>query len=250
MSGPAGDPLPSAPLPPGAPAPRRPGSRVVLFDVGMTLVETHPSARDLILGVLRGHGLQADEADMERVEPLAWQAVSHLLPFHRYGQEESQAFWDAFYAALLRSLGLPPEPRLRTAMFAEFQRLENWRLYPDAVPVIQELRSRGYRLGVVSNWEEWLEDLLLALDVHALFDVIVASGPFGRAKPHPSIFQQALTALEAEPSEAVHVGDSLRDDVAGALAVGIRPILVDRRGRHASLDVERIASLSELLERL
>jgi putative hydrolase of the HAD superfamily len=224
--------------------------RLVLFDVGATLVDPHPSARELILRVFRTHGLAFEETDLARAEPTAWQAVAGLMPFQRYGLEESRAFWDAFYEALLAALGQADDLALRSELYAEFQRLENWRLYPDVVPVLKELRAMRYRLGVVSNWEEWLEDLLLSLEVHRLFDVIVASGPFGRAKPHPSIFTKALELAGLAASEAVHVGDSPRDDVQGARAAGIRPILIDRRDRHSALEVERITSLAELPELL
>ena len=219
----------------------------MLFDVGATLVDPHPSARELVLRVLQAHGLKVGAADLAQAEPVAWKAVAHLMPFQRYGQEESRAFWDAFYRALLESLGQADNDRLRSALYEEFQRLENWRLYSDAVPVLEELRGRGYRLGVVSNWEEWLEDMLLAMDVHRLFDVILASGPFGRAKPHPSIFRRALEMVGVEASEAVHVGDSLRDDIEGARAAGLRAILIDRHGRHPNVEVERITGLAELL---
>jgi putative hydrolase of the HAD superfamily len=219
---------------------------LILFDVGATLVDPHPSARELVLRVLRQHGFDLQPEDMEPAEAAAWKSVSSLMPFQRYGQEESSAFWDAFYRALLGSLGLPDAPALRAALYAEFQRLENWRLYPDVVPVLETLRGLGSRLGVVSNWEEWLEDLLLALGVHKLFEVIIASGPFGRAKPHPSVFSRALELTGAEPSQTVHVGDSLREDVEGARSAGIRPILLDRHNRYPSLEVERISSLWEL----
>jgi putative hydrolase of the HAD superfamily len=224
--------------------PRRP--RVVLFDVGATLVDPHPSAPELVLRVLRTHGLEVSADELGAAEPDAWRAVRHLIPFQRYGQEESRAFWDVFYGVLLERLGRANDGAVRAALYDEFQRLENWRLYPEAISVLQELRARGYRLGVVSNWEEWLENLLLALEVHALFDGIVASGPFGRAKPHPSIFLKALDLLGATPAEAVHVGDNPRDDVEGARAAGLRPILIDRRNRFPSLDVDRISSLEEL----
>src|SRR5207244_2287202 len=102
-------------------------------------------------------------------------------------------------------LGVDDEGPLRAVLYAEFQRLENWRLYPDARPTLEALRAHGYVLGVVSNWEEWLEDLLLALEVHHLFQVVVGSGPFGQAKPHPSIFLEALRLAGVAPSEAVHV---------------------------------------------
>jgi putative hydrolase of the HAD superfamily len=201
-----------------------------------------------VLGVLRRNGLAVEQTDLARAEPLAWQQVRHLMPFERYGQDESRAFWAQFYRALLAALGRVDDPELREQLYAEFQRLENWRLYPDAVPVLGELRARSYRLGVVSNWEEWLEDLLLALEVHKLFDFVLASGPYGRAKPHRSIFEQALRLAGVRPAEAVHVGDAPREDVEGARAVGIRPILIDRRGRYPDLDVERVTTLSELLD--
>jgi putative hydrolase of the HAD superfamily len=220
--------------------------RLILFDVGSTLVDPRPSARELVLRVLRQHGLPVDADDLARAEPEAWKAVAGLMPFQRYGQAESRVFWDAFYHALLEGLGQADNPPLRGALYTEFQRLENWRLYPDVVPTLQDLRQRQYRLGVVSNWEEWLEELLLALEVHQLFEVIVASGPFGRAKPHPSIFARALELAEVTPAEAVHVGDSLRDDVEGARAAGLRAILLDRRGRYPDADVERITGLGEL----
>lgn len=224
--------------------------RLVLFDVGATLVDPHPSAQEVVLRTLRRHGLAVQSRDLARAEPLAWQRVAHLMPFQRYGQEESRAFWDAFYRALLDSLGQADDGPLRAELYAAFQRLENWRLFPEAVPVLRELRARGFRLGVVSNWEEWLEDLLLALEVHTLFDVIVASGPFGRAKPDPSIFARALELAGATAAEAVHVGDNPRDDVEGARVAGIRPILIDRGDRYAALEVERIKSLEELPARL
>jgi len=185
--------------------------------------------------------------DLRLAEPQAWQAVAGMLPFQRYGQAESCAFWKAFYATLLKSVGVAPAERLCGQIYSEFQQVENWRDYPDAIPVLRELKARGYRLGVVSNWEEWLDQLLAALGMSDVFEVIVASGSFGRAKPDPSIFWEALRALDVRPDAAVHVGDSLRDDVCGAQAAGIRAILVDRRDRFPDAGVERVLSLSELL---
>jgi putative hydrolase of the HAD superfamily len=223
---------------------------LVLFDVGSTLVDPHPSARDLILRVLQARGLTLEAEELARAEPLAFRAVSSLMPFQRYGQDESRAYWQAFYGALMRELGLPDDPVARDELYRTFQQLENWRLYDDALPVLETLRGRGYRLGVVSNWEEWLEDLLLSLEVHHFFELILASGPFGRAKPHPSIFERALALAGVPPQAAVHIGDRPLEDVDAPLSIGIRPILLDRRQRHGELAVERIASLTELLELL
>ena len=73
----------------------------------------------------------------------------------------------------------------------------------------------------------------------------VGSTEHGRIKPHPSIFETALTALEVDPSEAVMVGDSYEDDIEGARAVGIRAILVDRDGLHPG-EPDRIDTLLAL----
>jgi putative hydrolase of the HAD superfamily len=220
---------------------------VILFDVGATLVDPHPSARELVVGVLRERGFEVDLPRVAEIEPTAWRQVSHLLPFHRYGQEESRAFWDAFYSALLLGLELPDEMATRRALYDVFQIVRNWKLYSDVVPTLEALRAEGYRLGIVSNWEEWLEELLDTLAVRGYFDVIAGSGLVGRAKPHRSIFEHALRAVGADPAQAVHIGDNPRDDVEGARAVGVRPILIDRHGRQTGIEgVERIQSLAEL----
>ena len=221
--------------------------QLILFDVGATLVDPHPSARELVVRVLRERGFDVDLARLAEIEPTAWQRVGHLLPFHRYGQEESRAFWDAFYSALLLGLGLPDESATRQALYDVFQVVRNWKLYPDVQPTLEALRSEGYRLGIVSNWEEWLEDLLDTLAVRRYFDVIAGSGLVGRAKPHPAIFEHALRAVGADPAHAVHIGDNPRDDVQGARAAGIRPILIDRHGRHLTIEaVDRIEHFGDL----
>ena len=156
-------------------------------------------------------------------------------------------FGRRYYATLLKSVGVAPAERLCAQIYSEFQRVENWRGYPDAIPVLRELKARGYRLGVVSNWEEWLDQLLAALGMSDVFEVMMRVRQFGPTSPDPSIFLEALRALDVRPDAAVHVGDSLRDDVCGAQAAGIRAILIDRSDRFPDAGVERVLNLSELL---
>jgi len=227
-----------------------PKTQLVLFDVGSTLVDPFPSSREIVLRVLLDGGMRLDLSDLQQAEPQAWQSVSHLLPFQRYGRAESQVFWNAFYSALLDCLGIAHDQHIRGKIYHEFQRVENWRCYPDCLPALNELKAAGYRLGVVSNWEEWLDTLLVALGLSELFEVAIAFGNFGRAKPDPSIFYEALRVVGVSPDRAVYVGDSLRDDVEGARAAGLRPILIDRQTRFPLADVERISSLTELMSLL
>jgi putative hydrolase of the HAD superfamily len=128
-------------------------------------------------------------------------------------------------------------------MVREWERHENFSLYEDSLPVLDELRRHGLKIGLVSNGQRDLEEFAAhhALDA----DAMVGSKAHGRTKPHPSIFVAALEALEVAPHEVAMVGDSLEDDIEGARALGIRAIFLDRDGRH--LDAEdRIDTLLAL----
>ena len=113
-------------------------------------------------------------------------------------------------------------------MVREWERHENFSLYEDALPVLDELRRHGIRIGLISNGQRDLDEFAAhhALDV----DAIVGSKAHGRIKPHASIFVAALRSLDVAPDEAAMVGDSYEDDIEGARALGIRAILLDRDG--------------------
>ena len=90
-----------------------------------------------------------------------------------------------------------------------------------------------------------------SLGVAQYFDAIISGADVGLAKPHPGIFQSALAAIQVDPHEALFVGDSLKTDIVGAKAAGMRAVLIERslRSHHASgyLVIERLGALDELL---
>jgi putative hydrolase of the HAD superfamily len=106
------------------------------------------------------------------------------------------------------------------------------------------LRERGLSLVVVSNWDCSLPGVLEGVGLLGLVDAVVASAVVGAAKPDARIFMAALQAAGCEAAEAVHVGDSVDNDVAGATAAGIRAVLLVRGPDRG--DGPRIASLSDL----
>ena len=118
-------------------------------------------------------------------------------------------------------------------------------LYDDVLPVLDELRRSGLRIGLISNTSRDLGAFVrhFALDV----DAWLASGSYGKVKPSPLVFRAALELVGCEPGAALMVGDSPRDDVAGARAVGMRALLLDRAGVFPDA-LERIESLTELPE--
>jgi putative hydrolase of the HAD superfamily len=124
--------------------------------------------------------------------------------------------------------------------------------FPDAAPALRALRAAGVRLVVVSNWDASLRERLAETGLAALLDGVVASAPFGAAKPDPAIFARGLELAGADAAAAWHVGDSEREDVDGARAAGVAPILLRRDGGPGPAGVTTIrslAGLSELLRR-
>jgi putative hydrolase of the HAD superfamily len=119
--------------------------------------------------------------------------------------------------------------------------------YPDAAPALRTLRERGVSIVVVSNWDHSLHERLEETGLAPLVDGAVASAELGHAKPDRAIFEHALSLSGADPGSALHAGDALEEDVRGALAAGLRAILVARDGVPATPpDVPVIRSLVEL----
>jgi putative hydrolase of the HAD superfamily len=119
--------------------------------------------------------------------------------------------------------------------------------YDDAGPSLVRWQTSGLARIVVSNWDISLYDVLEATGLRGLIDGVVCSAEVGVSKPDPAPFAAALRLTGLAPAEVVHIGDSLEEDVAGARAAGIEPILIRRRqdGAEPAAGVRVIASLRE-----
>jgi putative hydrolase of the HAD superfamily len=102
--------------------------------------------------------------------------------------------------------------------------------YPDAAPALERLREQQLKLVCVSNWDCSLGTVLERCGLAALLDGAVSSAEAGAQKPDPAIFEAALRFAGVDATEAVHVGDTPEEDIAGAKAAGIRALLLDREG--------------------
>ncbi len=128
---------------------------------------------------------------------------------------------------------------------AHFRDPASWAIYEDVVPALDALERRGLSLAVVSNWDSHLPALLQKLGLATRFQVLAVSAVEQTGKPEHEIFLRTCVRLSVSPDEALHVGDSLREDYEGARAAGLRALLLDRQDRHPGIP-ERIRSLSEL----
>ncbi len=202
--------------------------RAVLFDVDFTLARPGPDlGPEGYRRVGARYGLELDPA----LYPEARTAAIESLERHPELRHDEE-LWFAFTERIVRGMGGDSDAarQLAVEMTRLWERSENFDLYDDALPVIEELRRHGLKLGLVSNSAREIADFVAhhALDV----DCAVTSRSHGFTKPHESIFRAALELLEVAPAEAAMVGDSVEDDIEGALALGMRAFLIDRDGSH------------------
>jgi HAD superfamily hydrolase (TIGR01549 family) len=216
--------------------------RAVLFDVDFTLCRPGPELGPEGYAALgREYGLTLDP---ERYEEARLAAIEDLRQHPELDHDEE--IWVRFTEDIVRGMGGGGSGAVGEIALQIVRRWEHaaqFELYDDVLPVLGALRGAGLRLGLISNTSRDLGAFVrhFALDV----DAWIASGSYGKVKPSPLIFRAALELVGCEPQAALMVGDSPRDDVAGARAVGIRALLLDRAGRFPD-EPERIESLAEL----
>ena len=216
-----------------------------------TLLELRAPA-PLLVQELRARGVAIGE-------PQAAEALAAEIAYYRAHHDSA---FDAASLALLRErcaavlrealtragadVGALTAHELRDALLAALR----FRAYDEVPDALRALRRAGHRLVVVSNWDVSLHEALRDTGLAALLDGAISSAEAGAAKPDPRIFARALELAGggALASNALHAGDSVEFDVGGALAAGLRPVLIARGGRPANVPagVAVIGSLAEL----
>ena len=199
----------------------------VLFDVDFTIAKPGPElGPEGYQRLGERFGLKLDPARYADARAKAIEGIKRHPEL-----EHDEEIWVAFTERIIRNMGGEADSAYdcAVAMTKAWEHAEHFELYEDALPVLEELRRRGLKLGLVSNTGRDLDEFVAhhQLDV----DAVLGSGAFGRTKPHPTIFRAVLERLQVEPGEAAMVGDSPEDDVDGARALGMRAFLVDRDGR-------------------
>jgi putative hydrolase of the HAD superfamily len=194
--------------------------RAVLLDALGTLIRLEPPAPRL------AQALAVDLRDAERA--VAAEMAYYRANLHR-GRDASGLAALRMDCARVVQRELPGEWALEVVHSALLDAIR-FTPFDDAVPALRELRSSGVRTVVVSNWDLSLHDALAGAGLTELVDGAVASAEVGVAKPDVGIFSRALALAGAGAADAWHVGDTVEADVEGALAAGIRPVLIVRSG--------------------
>jgi putative hydrolase of the HAD superfamily len=227
--------------------------KAVFFDAGDTLLAPHPSFAEIFAEVVSERGQKVDphavEGMFQRVAPTFVELLDGTgSKTWSTSRAVSKRFWGTVYQVAFGELGIDDSKgELAEALYDRFTRYESYRLFPDSLPALRAAKEAGLMVGLISNFEEWLEGMLAHMEVAELLDVTVISGKEGIEKPDPAIFRLALDRAGVEAASAVYVGDQPKIDIEAAAAIGMRGVLIDRRGRHPTFQGPRITALDQLL---
>ena len=224
-----------------------PTPRAALFDVDYTLLRPNEMFRAEGYQTMGAKfGLALDVERWNEAEKAAYAVVkarrTELGPAHDDG------VYEAIAGAVITGMGGGPADvvqRCAEAVIREWTRCENFTLYDDVKPCLERLRAAGIGIGLVSNTNRDLGEVLEHFYLDAFIDAAVTSLDVGFFKPAPQIYLAVLDRLDVSIADAVMIGDSYEDDVAGAMRCGLAAIMLDRDGRR-DLPVPTIRSLAEL----
>jgi len=216
--------------------------RAITFDVGGTLVQPCPSVGHVYAEVASQHGLQISPELLNQRFAKAWKVFK--------GFNHTKADWGRMVDLTFQELTpTPPSLTFFDQLYSRFSAPEVWHIFPEVHHTLEMLRSRGFKLAVISNWDERLRPLLHSLELDRYFEEIVISCEVGVPKPAAVIFSRTAEVLRLSPCEILHVGDDLIADVEGARAAGFNAVFLDRAGvtgpgRVRDLrDLERLVSV-------
>lgn len=243
--------------------------RVISLDVGWTLAFPIRSIWEIFADLCTEGGVpttaQACEENIRALWSMAQaRAAEEFHPEARYSDSDAEfaAQFDLLGRVIFPSLGLENDLEARMASFLErFWNLENWQIFPDVLPTLEEFRRRGLRVGILSNAPTDMPQLLDRLGISPWLDYQVVSAAEGCRKPDRRLFSVAVERAGVDPEAILHVGDMYVEDIVGGSAAGLSTLLMERGERALfpsfresegrSLDADRIVgSLGDVLARL
>jgi len=224
--------------------------RAVFFDVDFTLIYPGPMFRgEGYRAFCRRYGMDADPSRFDAAVASA-AAVLDGVESAAYDAE----IFVRYTRRIIEQMGGCGEriDECAREIYAEWALCQHFELYDDVADALRELAAAGLRLGLISNSHRCLASFQSHFELEGVISAAVSSSEHGFMKPHPSIFAAALQLVNAAAHESVMVGDSVKQDVDGALAAGMRAILLHRGGgAHASaadLAARRVPVIASLVE--
>jgi HAD superfamily hydrolase (TIGR01662 family) len=230
-------------------------TRAVFFDVDFTLIYPGPTLQGEGYGYFCArHGVTVDTALFRAAVGKAAPVLDEVKA-HNY---DAQLFID-YTRTIIEHMGGGGAGAGLAArdIYDEWAACHHFFLYDDVEPALRTLARAGLKIGLISNTQRPLDEFAAHFALERVFSAAISSAELGYLKPHPAIFEAALSAVGEPAASAVMVGDSVKADIEGARQVGMRAVLVRRRGDGLSSplqhtlgpgyeDVPVIGSLAEL----
>jgi HAD superfamily hydrolase (TIGR01549 family) len=219
----------------------------ILWDVGGTLVEFACTLPQSVRARLSACGLDHTSVSDDRIEQTYTDFISAERNWRTIDHErDAEAQW---LANLFCECNLNPQT-LRQAAREMPRYFDLYRPVDGIIPLLAELRSRGSKMAIVSNWPPSLPEFLAHHSLAPFFDAVIYSAQDGIHKPDPQIFRRALAAIRARPNESIFIGNDLVQDIEGSTSVGLRAIHFDPRKSCHSCDADDVSALRRILEPL
>jgi len=222
--------------------PRPDKFKVVLFDLGGTLIKT-ASVPEIYRRILQVYGVNVSldaisKAHGENEKEFSLEKMVAL----------QKGFWIRWNARVLERIGISGNREFLARKIDElWWDYADLKAEPDAVETVTQLKRKRIKVGVITNaFEGDYSKILQRLGWMDTFDVLVGIDACKRAKPNSEIFLYALNKLGINPQEVIFIGDSIKHDYEGAKKAGLKALLINREGKSLA-NVETITSLTEVL---
>jgi putative hydrolase of the HAD superfamily len=201
-----------------------------MFDAVGTLMHPQPGVAEVYASAGRRFGSRLTADEIHPRFQAAWAAAPQSLETSeareraRWRSVVAHVFQDAVPAAALDALF--------SELWDHFAQGPYWELFPDVLPACQKLEQRGYLLGVASNFDGRLLQVLARWPLLAHCPRVFYSSQLGYAKPDPRFFTAICERLSTSPGEMLLVGDDAEIDIAAARSAGWQAVQIARNAQH------------------
>ena len=224
----------------------------VFFDLYNTLAGFRPSRYEIQSEALADFGISVTPEGILRGYYLADAFMSEqnaTKPVRSLSRDENRMFFAEYERRVLRGAGVEVSQEQAWQIWRRIRKIDyGLALFDDTIPALNACRQMGLTVGLISNMNQSGDELADSMGLLPYIDLSITSHEVGAEKPNQLIFERALERAGARPERAVHVGDQITSDIAGAVNAGINAVLLDRDGNHKGYTAQpRITGLEELL---
>ena len=208
----------------------KPAHKAIFFDAGGTLLKPYPSVGEIYSDYAKKYGREVDPTVLNKAFYQVWNRKNGLPALQTgISKKEERDWWKDLVRDVFNVVGQVDNfDTFFDDLYYSFASKDTWKIFDEVFESLATLKSKGYYLGIISNWDHRLLDICKNLKLEECFDDIFVSAIVGFTKPDPRIFEKACVVAGILPSEAIHIGDSLTDDYYGAKNAGLDACFLDR----------------------